>query len=118
MKGRAAIAAIVAVVATAAAGVAAPVASAWTCGSSVYYTNQTPYDGYETIVVDVWDGAPAPGGVQIGPYHWSKVSTTYYSDHVSTIWSYAYQSADTYNVWVNISGSSCFNADGQFTITS
>jgi hypothetical protein len=117
MRGRLALAIAATVVTAAVAGVAAPVANAWTCGSSVYYTNQTPYDGNETIVVNVWDGAPAPGGVQVGPYHWTKVSQTNYGDHISQTWRYAYQPRGTYNVWVNISGSSCFNADGRFTIT-
>jgi hypothetical protein len=116
-RGRLALAALVVVLAATVAGVSAPEAKAWTCGASVYYTNQIAYGGSETITVDVWDGAPAPGGVQVGPYHWSKISQTNYSDHISTRWTMAYQSPGTYNVWVNVSGSSCFNADGQFKIT-
>ncbi len=108
--------AVIGVLAAAVAGISAPAALAWTCGGSIEYTNQTAYDGTETITVSVFDGAPAPTGVQVGPYHWSKTSTHYYPDHITTFWTYAYQARGTYNVWVNVGGRACFNADGQFTI--
>ena len=117
MKARTVLALAATIAAAVVAAYAAPAANAWTCGNSIYYTNQTPYDGNETIVVDVWDGAPAPGGVQVGPYHWTKVSQTNYSDHISQTWRYVYQARGTYHVWVNVSGSACYDADGQFTIT-
>ncbi len=32
--------------------------------------------------------------VQVGPYHWAKTSTQYYSDHITTFSTYAYQARD------------------------
>lgn len=115
-RGRMVLATLAVVVAAVVGGTTAPTAAAWTCGSSVFYTNQTSYGANETITVDVWDGAPAPGGVQIGSFGWSKISQTNYPDHISTRWTHAFQAKGTYDVWVNISGSSCRNADGQFKI--